>query len=384
MTRRGALGVFVDLPFVAGPDATYCQDAFWLFLERVLAGFDRATVLGRLFPDRESPCYRVADAIEFQPLPQFASLYAPGEVLRGLPELVRRIRGPVEHSDSLLLALPHPWSLVLWAAARLRGKRVVFVARGDMLELVRRRAPMRGRRLTLALARLLDAAFVRLARSTPVLAVGAPLAARYGGRPILVSTVRDVPERVTPRRTDSRSTRLLWVGRLEREKRPDLALRTLAALRARRDDVLGLDVAGRGPLLAEVERLAKDLGVSECVRFLGYVPWGPKLRELYAGADALLHTSATEGFPQVFLEAMAAGLPIVTTAAGGIPDLLEDGAQALLVRSGDAESLAAALERLFDDPALAERLRAAGLELARAHTLELEAERFLRLWDAAT
>src|SRR5262249_18738903 len=149
-----------------------------------------------------------------------------------------------------------------------------------------------------------------------------------------------------------------------------------------RDDVLGLDVAGRGPLLEQLERLAKQLGVSDRVRFLGYVPSGPKLQELYRGADLLLHTSATEGFPQVFLEAMAAGLPIVTTAAGAIPALLADGGPALPARSGDAEPLAAAVERVLEDTALADRLRNEGLGFARAHTLELEAERFLELWDA--
>ncbi len=141
-------------------------------------------------------------------------------------------------------------------------------------------------------------------------------------------------------------------------------------------------MVGRGPLLAEVEKLAAQLGVGDRVRFHGYVPLGPELRRLYEAADLLVHSSATEGFPQVIFEAMAAGLPVVTTAAGGVPTLLEDGVNAILVPRDDARALTAGVERLLDSPDLQRQLASGGLRLVRDHTLELESERILQIWDS--
>ncbi|HXZ86757.1 MAG TPA: glycosyltransferase family 4 protein, partial [Myxococcota bacterium] len=86
--------------------------------------------------------------------------------------------------------------------------------------------------------------------------------------------------------------------------------------------------------------------------------------------------------PQVILEAMAAGVPVVSTSAGGIPGSLDHGANAVLVPCDDADALAAGVERVLDDPELAARLRSAGQRFAAEHTLELESQRLLRAWDS--
>jgi len=392
VTRGDTLLVFFDLPYVRGSDGIYCQDAFWIFLERVGEGFERMVVLGRVTTDAEAPRYRCCGAggkIEFHALPRYSSLYAVGEVARSLPALFRRIWGPVGGCDAMLVASPHPWSLALWCVGKLRGKRIAFMVRQDTPAYVSHRAPARGRRLVLLGARLLEASFVRLSRSVLTFAVGDPVAARYRRargpvHSILISTVRaeTIAAPVTRAPSHPGRARLLWVGRLEPEKRPDLLLTCFRALCERRPGALELDVVGRGPLLAEAESLARRLGVSDRVRLRGYVPHGPELQRLYEAADLLVLSSASEGFPQVILEAMARGLPVVTTAAGGIPALLDDGVNAILVPCNDADALTAGVERVLDDPGLQERLRSAGLRFAREHTLELESERLLRIWDS--
>jgi glycosyltransferase involved in cell wall biosynthesis len=384
VTRRETLLAFVDLPYLQTEGDVFCQDAFWLFLERIVAGFERAVVAGRVQADpAEAPCYacRVGERIAFCALPSFSSLYAFREVVRALPELVRRTWAPVGRCDVVLLGIPHPWSLVLWGLARLRGKRVAFLVRQDSQRQVALRAPRRAHGPTLWATRALEAVFVRLARATPTFAVGAEMAGRYRSPSIFVSTVRasEVLDRVT-RPIHSGVVRLLWVGRVDREKSPELALAAFRILWQARGGAAALDVVGRGPLLAALRAQAQGLGLADAVRFHGYVPQGPALRKLYESADLLLHSSSSEGFPQVFLEAMAAGLPIATTAAGGIPSALADGVHALLVPCGDAPALAAAAERILADPALASRLANAGLDFARAHTLERETERLLELW----
>jgi glycosyltransferase involved in cell wall biosynthesis len=85
----------------------------------------------------------------------------------------------------------------------------------------------------------------------------------------------------------------------------------------------------------------------------------------------------------VIIEAMAAGVPVVASRVGGMPDLLVDGANALLVEPGDGDGLTAAIDRLFTDSALAERLSAAGRAFATVNTLEVHRGRILEPLAAA-
>ena len=109
---------------------------------------------------------------------------------------------------------------------------------------------------------------------------------------------------------------LLSVGFLERRKRHDLLLGRLQPLLA--SGRARLVVAGDGERRPELERLAKEIGVAEAVRFLGHVD---HVEELFAAADVLVHTSAVEGVPQVVLQALAAGVPVVATKTEGLGEV---------------------------------------------------------------
>ena len=109
---------------------------------------------------------------------------------------------------------------------------------------------------------------------------------------------------------------LLTVGFLERRKRHDLLLRRLRPLL--RPDGAVLLVAGTGDQRPELERLAAELGVADSVRFLGHVE---AVEGVFAAADLLVHTSAVEGVPQVVVQALAAGLPVVATEAEGLREV---------------------------------------------------------------
>jgi 2-deoxystreptamine N-acetyl-D-glucosaminyltransferase/2-deoxystreptamine glucosyltransferase len=113
--------------------------------------------------------------------------------------------------------------------------------------------------------------------------------------------------------------------------------------------------------------------VSGRAELRGYVPLDGGLRDAYGSAHALLHVSWTEGFPQVLVEAFAAGLPVVATDVGGVAGVARHAA--LLIPSGDARAAAVALERLRADPALRERLTAGGRRVAAEHTVEATAAR---------
>lgn len=120
-----------------------------------------------------------------------------------------------------------------------------------------------------------------------------------------------------------------------------------------------LTVAGSGPLRAELEQLARDLGVAEAVRFTGRVDTAD-MPALYRDADIMLNPSLIDNMPNSVLEALASGALVVSTRVGGVPYIVEDGRSALLVPPADPAAMAQAVLRLAEEPALAAALRGAG------------------------
>ncbi|HEX6782276.1 MAG TPA: glycosyltransferase [Solirubrobacterales bacterium] len=141
---------------------------------------------------------------------------------------------------------------------------------------------------------------------------------------------------------------VLTPARLDAQKGHDALLEAAAEV----PDALFL-IAGEGPERQRLEGRAAELGVAERVRFLGRREDVP---QLLAACDVFALPSLYEGSSLAVLEAMAAGIPVVSSAIGGTEELIEDGRSGLLVPPGDALALAAALRRLLGDPRLREEL----------------------------
>jgi glycosyltransferase involved in cell wall biosynthesis len=164
----------------------------------------------------------------------------------------------------------------------------------------------------------------------------------------------------------SKAPRLVVTRHLEPIYDVATALRAFALLR-RRWPQAQLTIAGDGPQRATLERLAAELEIGTAVEFVGNVSH-EAVRALIARADLMLNASRTDNMPNALLEALASGVPVVSTGAGGIPFIVEHEHSALLVDAGDAPALAAAAERVLADPDLAQRLRANGLTAVRRYT----------------
>jgi glycosyltransferase involved in cell wall biosynthesis len=123
-------------------------------------------------------------------------------------------------------------------------------------------------------------------------------------------------------------------------------------------------VVGGGPMQKDLVRLARRLGVSERVHFLGFRMDGPSLVRLF---DVVVVPSLSEGTPLVVLEAMAAGVPVVASAVGGIPEQVRHGCEGLLVPPADSAALAEAIVGLLRDPDRARGLGEAGRRRVTAH-----------------
>jgi glycosyltransferase involved in cell wall biosynthesis len=143
---------------------------------------------------------------------------------------------------------------------------------------------------------------------------------------------------------------LVFAGRLGPQKALGTALEAVAAIPG-----VTFVVAGDGPERIALERRAQELGVGGRVRFLGSVSRDAVLR-LFRAADASVLSSAWENFPHTVVEALAVGCPVIATTVGGVPEVVRDGENGLLVRPGDPEALADAVSRFFSDAELREGL----------------------------
>lgn len=124
-----------------------------------------------------------------------------------------------------------------------------------------------------------------------------------------------------------------------------------------------LTVAGSGPEQARLCGLVAELGLTECVTFSGRID-NADIPALYASADCMLNPSTVDNMPISILESLASGVPVVSTRAGGIPDMVEHEVSALLVPIGDPDAMGSQAIRVLSDPAYAERLRENGAEQA--------------------
>lgn len=145
---------------------------------------------------------------------------------------------------------------------------------------------------------------------------------------------------------------VLSVGRLSPQKDYPLLLRAAAQLKAEGVQYR-LVVLGEGALLAELHKLAHELGVAEWVRFPG---GSAEPQSFYRSADVFALSSRFEGMPNALMEAQLFGLPAVTTAAGGAGEVVLDGRTGFVVETGDEGAFAAALARLLRDAPLRQRL----------------------------
>ena len=168
------------------------------------------------------------------------------------------------------------------------------------------------------------------------------------------------PALFTPRpfQANPQPFEIICVGRLTPAKGQAILLDAIARLR-REGRHLRLRIVGDGPDRAMLERFAAENELGDAAIFTGAVNQD-QIRELYAAADVFALASFAEGIPVVLMEAMAMTIPCVTTWITGIPELIRNGEDGLLVAPSDAEGLAAAIARLMDDPELRCRLGEAG------------------------
>lgn len=168
------------------------------------------------------------------------------------------------------------------------------------------------------------------------------------------------------------------VGRLSAEKGFDVLIRSTRALVSRGLDVR-LVVVGEGNERTNLERLVRELQLGDRVRLAG---WQADVRTYFEAMDVFALSSLREGLPNVLLEAMALGVPIVSARVNGVPRLVQDGRNGLLVNAGDADGLTAALATVLTSPERRAAFRAAGRHTVETrYNFATRMRRLARLYD---
>lgn len=196
--------------------------------------------------------------------------------------------------------------------------------------------------------------------------------------------VQGMPSRPAPHGGDE-SLELLTVARLVEVKGVEYGLRCVSRVAAEFPQ-LRYTIVGEGPLMADLQRLCGDLGLQKRVRFTGSMDHR-EVRDLYQQADVFLLPSvvagdgAEEAQGLALLEAQAAGVPVISSPVGGIPDSVADGESGFLVPQRDVEAMAARLRELLAQPDLRTQMGRAGRTLVARHfDLGVQATRLAELY----
>ena len=173
-----------------------------------------------------------------------------------------------------------------------------------------------------------------------------------------------------------RGPRIVFVGRLTRAKGVETLLEAFARVRTAGAHLV---YVGDGPDRASLERAIADRNLGDRVRITGFVRHDEVPSQL-AHADVLALPSAYEELGSILLEAMEAGVPVVASRTGGIPDLVDHGSNGLLVHPGAPDQLAMAIDGVLGDEVLASALRSGGRQTVRSHRWDRLAGRVLEVY----
>ena len=168
------------------------------------------------------------------------------------------------------------------------------------------------------------------------------------------------------------------MGRLSEEKGFDLLIRAMSRVALERS--VELWIAGEGGQRAALQRLIDELGQSERIKLLGHVD---DMQTFYESLDVFALSSIREGLPNVLLEAMALEVPVIATCIAGVPSLVQDGDNGLLVEPGSVDALHAALSRMLTDDPLRRQFAAAGRRtIEKSFSFEYRMQKIVAIYDA--
>jgi phosphatidylinositol alpha-1,6-mannosyltransferase len=387
------LGILYHMPFWQAADGSLWEGegSFARYVDSLAPYFDDVLLAVPTFETPQTAGSRLrAPNVRLSPLPYFPG---PRQFYPALPAIYPRLREWVNACDVLNFRVPTPAGAFAFRLARKAHKPVFLLVVGDYRALLPH-LPYRGlkRALFSAYVAFEERALSKMTRTALTFANGSALRAKHEAQGARVHETRtttlsadDIATRADTCQGDP--IRLLSVSRIDPRKGLRALPQAVATLVADGFNVT-LDIVGPTiGLIGDQERdairdEARRLDVESRVVLRGAVPLDLLMR-LYREYDVfVLPTRPGEGVPRVLMEAMANGLPIVTTNVAGIGSLVRDGDNGLLLDDASSSAVSAAIRRLIATPELRRRLIQSGYQTARAHTLERQAAEMMRVVSA--
>jgi glycosyltransferase involved in cell wall biosynthesis len=378
------LVVFSHKLFRRTSDGYKTTGGFTIQMDALAPYFENVTLCVPLVDDADF--YGVgptAPNMDFHPLPHYRGRL---DFLRKTPSIRREVLTVLNEVDVALVDLPG-YVGVLASVLCQRRRFPLFqwvVGNWSRIVQVQRSTPL-GRWLASVLwSPLIDKLMIRLTRDVLTFYTGPILYHQDKAYHInwICSSIRGTHLYV---RRDSSSLappyRVLFVGRLSPEKGVKYLLQAVSLLISQ-GDVVDLRIVGTGALEGKLQREANDLAIADLVHFQGFVPHGEELRRMYRESDVFVLPSLEDQQPKVLLEAMSQSVPVIATNVGGIPSMIQNGENGLLISPAQPGETAEAIRQVTMDDELRQRLVEAGLTFASAHTVEQETAQMMKLVSA--
>ena len=383
------LGIVYHMPFWRAADGTLreVEGSFARYVDSLAPYFDEIVLCVPVLPAARGEGTPIRSAnVTLAPLPNFDG---PVQFYPRLLSMMPRIFRCVRRVDVVHCRVPTPAAVFASACARLFGRPEFILVVGD-LRALSPTLPYRGmkRAMWRAYTAFEEHNVQWMADNSLTFANGEALTVKHSrnSRAVIRTQTTTIDDDAIGSRENSCTgsrIRLLTVSRIDPRKGlrvlPDMVRLLVdrgcdAAL-----DIIGPVVGAPGEAeRAAIGDAARSGGVADRVRLVGPVPLD-RLLPRYRDYDVfVLPTLPGEGIPRVLLEAMAAGLPVVTSRVSGIPSLITHDANGLLVESPSAIAVADAVIRIVRDASLRRRLIAGGYDTARGHTLQAQAARMMR------
>lgn len=384
------LGILYHMPFWRDADGRLweAEGSFARYVDSLAPYFDEVVLSVPVFDTPQTAGSRVRSAnVRLAPLPYFPG---PRQFYPKLPVMQRRLRRWVEQCDIVHLRVPSPAAIFAFRIARRLQKPIFLLVVGDY-EALLPHLPYRGlkKRLFAWYVWFEERALRRMTTEALTFANGAALREKHEaqGATVFETKTTTLNASDVASRTDtclSSRVRLLTVSRIDPRKGLRVLPAAVAELVAAGVDV-SLDIVGPTiGLIGDDEKAAiaddaRRLGVADRVRLPGPIALD-RLITAYRDYDLfVLPTRPGEGVPRVLMEAMANGLPVVTTRVSGIGSLVTHGQNGIVIDESSAGAVARAVRLLIDQAALRREIIQGGYKTARAHTLERQAAEMMRV-----
>jgi len=375
------LAVFSHKLFRRTPNGYQTTGGFSIQMDALAPYFEQITLCVPIVDDTEFHGVSVtASNFAFHPLPYYRGRL---EFLRTATSMRHKILAVIKHSDLALIIIPGYVGILASILCQQYNFPIFQWVVGDWGNnvVVRRPDQLTKQVAALVVKPLLDRFMTRLTRDALTFFNGKILYDQNNPHHFtrVSSSIRqdDIYEHADAVHL-TLPYRLLFVGRLSAEKGITYLLEAISFLAAE-GEAIELNIVGMGALKAELQRQAQSLSIADRVHFHDFVPQGKALRQLYQGSDLFILPSLQDQQPKVLIEAMSQSVPVIATNVGGIPSVVRDGENGLLVPPAQPEAIAAAIRQMLLDDEGRQRLIGGGLAYVRAHTVEQETARMMQI-----